>query len=422
MFANVTVKSSAIVRSIERPIFYDEAVMGVLNSSSGSSDTLTESTRDLIRMAADAALQRGPYSVVDKTVLPPSQDPHDYYHPAPYFWPRKYFGRWLPAQRRDGQRVPGTRLYEPLSEQYDRTRLQRMFDDTTVLALAWRTLGEDTYAQHAIRIVETWFVCPETRMHPHLKYAQVRMGGRQKYGSKSGIIEFKDIYFFLDAVRLLSVHPSWSAELDAGFRAWIWDYFDWLQNSPQGVAESQSRNNHGTCYDLQLASIAVFLGELDVVNSLFEGLGKRLCEQFTDDGSQPLEAGRTQTQHYFAFNLQSWLNLATLTGAVGLDLWELSLSVKRPLVRALEYFLSYINRPWELQQIDAFGQERFWPFALEYNFRQADPLQHIPLPQTLNAVVFPHYGIRPFWLMNRVSWKYLMDPNLTNPFRTDTFK
>jgi hypothetical protein len=86
---------------------------------------------------------------VQKTEVPPSGDKQDYYHPAPYWWPNPATSNGYPFVFRDGERVPGTRLYEPESDRYDRTRLQLMFDDTTTLALAWLATGRDAYAAHA---------------------------------------------------------------------------------------------------------------------------------------------------------------------------------------------------------------------------------------------------------------------------------
>src|SRR5690606_28666853 len=111
----------------------------------------------------DGALERGPYSVVDKTTLPPSGDARDYWHPAPYWWPDPARPDGLPYVWRDGERVPGTRMYEPESERYDRTRLQRLFDDTTVLALAWAVGERREHVEHAARLVQAWFVDPATR-------------------------------------------------------------------------------------------------------------------------------------------------------------------------------------------------------------------------------------------------------------------
>lgn len=204
------------------PLFYDWGSLDRLKASPADAGARSSRLLPALRACADQALQRGPYSVVDKSELPPTKDPQDYYHPAPYFWPRKYFGRWLPAKRRDGLRVPGTRLYEPESDRYDRTRLQRLFDDTTILALAWIVTAEDRYAKHAMRLVATWFVNSETRMNPHLNCAQVRPGRGRKQGSKSGVIEFKDVYFFLDAVRLLQNHSEWTTSLNQAFQSWLW--------------------------------------------------------------------------------------------------------------------------------------------------------------------------------------------------------
>ena len=64
---------------------------------------------------ADYALTQGPYSVVHKTELPPSKNVHDYYTPKPYFWPNPYTKSGVPYIRMDGQRVPGTILYDEQS-------------------------------------------------------------------------------------------------------------------------------------------------------------------------------------------------------------------------------------------------------------------------------------------------------------------
>lgn len=381
------------------PLFYDWGSLDRLKASPADAGARSSRLLPALRACADQALRRGPYSVVDKSELPPTKEPQDYYHPAPYFWPRKYFGRWLPAQRRDGLRVPGTRLYEPQSNRYDRTRLQRLFDDTTILALAWRVTAEDRYAKHAMRLVATWFVNSETRMNPHLNCAQVRPGRGRKQGSKSGVIEFKDVYFFLDAVRLLQNHSEWTKSLNQAFQSWMREYCDWLLHSRQGRAESASKNNHGTCYDLQLGSIATFLGEKDLLNAVLNGLEQRLQEQFTEKGFQPLEASRTLTQHYFAYNLQSWMNLAVLTQSLGVDLWQLSTDLKRSLECALKYFLSYRDRPWEMEQIEVFDSDRFGPLAAAYDARVRDTPQPVSLPVSLKPILFPHYGVRPFWML-----------------------
>jgi hypothetical protein len=98
---------------------------------------------------ARLALERPPEAVVDKTRLSPSGDPQDYYHPDPYWWPHPKNKDRLPYVKRDGSRIRGTVLYEPGSGRYDRTRLQRLFDDGISLALTSMLTCEDIYVEHA---------------------------------------------------------------------------------------------------------------------------------------------------------------------------------------------------------------------------------------------------------------------------------
>ncbi|MEW5785495.1 MAG: alginate lyase family protein [Bacillota bacterium] len=63
------------------------------------------------------------------------------------------------------------------------------------------------YAAHGAMILERFFVNPATRMTPHLQYAQVIPGRNKNQGVSAGIIEMKDIYYYLDAVQLFIIPP-----------------------------------------------------------------------------------------------------------------------------------------------------------------------------------------------------------------------
>ena len=55
---------------------------------------------------ADRAMSEGPFSVMDKSVTPPSGDKHDYMSQAPYFWADPSKPNGLPYIRRDGEHNP----------------------------------------------------------------------------------------------------------------------------------------------------------------------------------------------------------------------------------------------------------------------------------------------------------------------------
>jgi hypothetical protein len=403
MLDRLDVEAMKLTYAPEALTSYDEdAVADLADAAPGTSE---HQLCERLLFEADRALERGPYSVTDKTEFAPSGDRQDYFHPAPYWWPNPATPDGSPFVFRDGERVPGTRLYEPDSERYDRTRLQLMFDDTTVLALAWRATGRDDYARHAARLLRAWFVDPATRMNPHLTYAQVRGRGPGDVGAKSGLIEMKDLYYLLDAVRLVERSGTLSEEERGAFRSWLRDYLEWLQESEQGIAERLTRNNHGTCYDLQTAAIAAFLGEAELLEQTFLTSRERILEQVTPEGWQTHEMTRTQTAHYCLFNLQCWVNLATLASACGHDLWSFEGPDGRGLARAFAWLLPHMATvTWPFEQIEPFDRGRFLP--LFFTARDCAGGANSPGARALTAAAcdplyFPHDGVKPFWALGR---------------------
>ncbi|QBY01811.1 glycosyltransferase [Rhodophyticola sp. CCM32] len=401
MLDRLDVKAAGLTYDPDNLVAYDEAqIRALAKAEEGSPEHRIQGR---LLQEADIALQRGPYSVVAKTALPPSGDPHDYYNPAPYWWPNPATPNGMPFIFKDGERIPGTRLYEPESDSYDRTRLQRLFDDTTTLALAWVASDQDAYVTHAANLIRTWFIAEDSRMNPHLLYSQVRSQTAHDQGSKSGLIEMKDLYYFLDAVRLVERAGKLDDAEKAALRAWFAEYLEWLQTSEQGMAERVSPNNHGTCYDLQTASIAAYLGDADLLQSTFRTSRERILEQFTNDGQQPHEMKRTQTAHYCCFNLQGWINLANLAEACGDNLWYFEGENGRGLARVFGWLLPHLaQQKWPYQQIEPFDRGRFLP--LFFAARDRLPLTggvRLARANQVKPLFFAHDGIKPFWMLGK---------------------
>jgi len=386
-----------VVRGLdpERLTFYDEAAIAGLAHTAPDSPIALRLRRD-----ADEAVSRGPYSVIDKTTLAPSGDPHDYWHPAPYWWPNPETPDGLPYVLRDGERAPGTALFDPESGRFDRTRLQLLFDDTTILALAQRAFGKARYGEHAAALVRRWFVDPSTAMNPHLRYAQVRLGHDGNEGNRTGVIEMKDIYFFLDAVRLLADDGALGAADLAALRTWLRNYAKWLETSQQGRDESRAANNHGTMFDLQTATIGAWLGDADMLIAAVRRAQVRLHAQFDAEGAQPEELARTNTRHYCCFNLQAWTSLARVLSTCGEDLWSRTTSDGRGLGRALAWIRSTLGRgEWPYPDISTFDVSRLQPLLADYRHHYAPDSDHDGA-----AVEFRHHpdaGIAPYWTLAR---------------------
>lgn len=372
--------------------------LGLVCYATGAVDALDGPPLAALVGAAEAALTRGPFSVTHKTTLPPGGNRQDYWHPAPYWWPNRWIPGGLPYVQRDGMRVPGTRMYEPGSEAFDRTRLQRLFDDTTALALAWRRTGRAEFAEHAARNLAVWFVDPAARMTPHLRYAQVRRGRNWNRGTGAGIIEFKDLYYLLDAVRILEAGGALPEATGAGLRDWLRAYLGWLETSRQGLRERGARNNHGVYYDLQTGAILAWLGNREALRRVLIRAQTRLAAQIRSDGVQPEEMKRKTTAHYVFFTLQGWVNLLRLGRRSGLLNPDPAAGPWSRLAAGVGWALGQDLAAWPWPQIDPFDAERAAPLALHaaaLGLPAAPPA--IPAPGSVKPVFDPHDGVPPFW-------------------------
>ena len=381
-----------------RLTLYDERNLAMVHAS-GPDGPLGEIVAAL-RSDARAAISRGTFSVLDKTGCAPGGDRHDYWHPAPFWWPNPDSPDGLPYLRRDGDRRPGTELYGPGSEEFDRSNLQRVLDGTVVCALAWRVTGDRDCAEHGAALVRRWFIDPATRMNPHLRFAQARPGSDDIEDNRFGIIEMRDLYLLLDAARLLEQAGSFTVADRDAFRDWLTAYKTWLLTSRQGQDESRTRNNHGTYFDLQMAAVAHYLGDAATLNATFRRARVRASLQFDPDGSQPLELARPTSLHYCCFNLFGWIDLSAIAARCGEDLWNHRPASGASPARGAAWLLDFeAKRDWPYPQAEEFDWRRLTPLhaALSRDASEQGTamLQH----HRTSPDYSPDSGIRPYWYL-----------------------
>src|SRR5262249_9368963 len=185
---------------------------------------------------AKSALSAGPFSVVEKTNLPPSGDKHDYMSIGPYFWPDPATSNGLPYVRHDGRRNPANRTS-------DRRDLSSMMGNVETLALAWYFTGDETYANKATQLLYTCFLDSETRMNPNFQFAQAVPGVNT--GRGIGLIEMAGMTGLIDSVGLLAGSKSWTEADQRGLEKWFTQFVQWMQESKNGRDEAAAKNNHG---------------------------------------------------------------------------------------------------------------------------------------------------------------------------------
>ncbi len=315
-----------------------------------------------LRHEADAALSAGPFTVMDKEALPLSGDRHDYVSYGPYWWPDPSAPGGLPYIRRDGERNPevldGARSDSP--------RLKALATAVDALALAWY-LADDRvrYAEHAALLLRTWFVDPATRMNPHLEYGQAIPGVVD--GRGIGIIDTSCLVGLVDSVGLLGLSPAWGPGDQSALEAWFAEYLEWLLASSHGQDERHWHNNHGTWYDAQVASFALFTGQTDLAReTIADSAVARIGAHITPDGRQPHEMERTKAFDYSVFNLNAFCALAGMAPKVGEDLWGYRAANGGSIRTAIDWLAPYTDGAldWPYLQIEPLDRGRLYPLLL----------------------------------------------------------
>jgi hypothetical protein len=303
----------------------------------------------------------GPVSIVNKQQTPPSGDKHDYMSQAPYFWPDPSKPDGKPYIRRDGERNPEIRKMS------DHNTVSHLIDTVQTLSLAYYFTGDERYAQRATLLLRAFFIDPATRMNPNLEFAQGIPGINS--GRGIGIIETQRMVDLVDSVGLLADSKAWTAADDRALRQWFDQYLTWLLESPHGKDESSQKNNHGTHYDVQVVTYALFLGKRDIATRVLREVPeKRIAVQIEPDGRQPLELARTKAWSYSIMNLRGLLQLQKLSQDAGVELPD------ERLKAALEFLRPYAvgEKKWPYPQINGFRREGAM-FLIRWDEHQISP-------------------------------------------------
>lgn len=321
-----------------------------------------------IEKFAENAMKVGPYSVMMKERVPPSGDKHDFLSMAPYHWPDPKSRNGLPYIRRDGERNPEA------AKVPDHEYLVATADAAYTLSVAYYLTRDDKYSDRAALLLRTWFLDPATRMNPNMNHAQYIAGVNA--GRGAGLIETRHVSKVVDTLGLLAGSKAWTAADENGMRDWLTAYFNWLQTSKNGRSEAKAPNNHGSWYEQQLATVALYLGKDDVARDVLRKRATaRIAHQFEPDGRQPYELQRTKAMHYSSFNLLALTHLARAADTASVDLWRFSTSDGRNMRKGIDWLLPYISgeKKWEYQQIADFDFSVIEPVLLWSALKYDDP-------------------------------------------------
>jgi Alginate lyase len=287
-----------------------------------------------LRKDAAKAFNAGPWTVTTAPNLAPGGDPHQYVTLSRYWWPNPSTANGLPFVRRDGQTDPLVARYP------DETYLDQTVAAVSTLVHAYALLGDQSAAGRAAVLLRTFFIDPATAMAPDADFAQLAPGQTQSRGD--GVLDTRVLIRLVDDLRLLHGSSAWTPADNTAITHWLASFLDWLQTSPVGKAAKAEPNNHGTWYDAEVASLALYLGRPEAAQQIVEHyVADQEPKQIGRDGSQPLELARPDSWEYSTFNLDAAMVLSLDARYVGIDLFSCTPNGAGSIAAALAYLLPF---------------------------------------------------------------------------------
>lgn len=258
---------------------------------------------------------------------------HDFFSEGDYWWPdpKNPDG---PYVQRDGMTNPGNFVAH-------RQALMGLSVHMPALTAAWVLTREKRYANKAAEHLRAWFVDEKTRMNPNLQYAQAIHG--RTTGRGTGVIDTIHLVEVVQAIPFIASAGALTGTELSIVKTWFADYTAWMTTSKNGIEERDTKNNHATCWGMQVAAFAKLTGDrpqLDYVRNRFRSV--YIPNQEGTDGSFPQELARTKPYGYSLFNLDAMATICQLLSSPQDDLWHWETNDGRGIAKAVAYLYPFI--------------------------------------------------------------------------------
>lgn len=303
---------------------------------------------------ASWAMQQQPVTVTAQSSPRSAGTKHDFFSEGDYWWPDST-NLQGPYIQRDGMTNPDNFVAH-------RQAMIRFSRIVGALASAYTITGDVRYVRHAFRHIHAWFVDPATRMNPSLLYAQAIKG--RATGRGIGIIDTIHLMEVAQGIKVMAKAKGADKQVVVAARNWFADYLDWLTTHPYGKDEMDAKNNHGTCWVMQVASFARLTNNealLDFCRERYKTI--LLPNQMAEDGSFPQELRRTKPYGYSLFNLDAMTMICQVLSDEKHNLWAYQTPDGRSIQKAIRYLYPFVadKRKWPLKPDVMYWNE--WPVA-----------------------------------------------------------
>jgi hypothetical protein len=359
---------------------------------------ISEQEQNYIIETATSYLDSVPVTVTASISERSEGGPHDFYSEGDYWWPdpENPDGPYI---RRDGQTNPDNFVAHRLAM----IRLSRIVGMETS---AYLLTGDEKFAKAVANHLNAWFVQHETKMNPSLNYAQAIKG--RVTGRGIGIIDAIHLIEVARSVEILEQNNAIPEETIAGTKQWFDEFVNWLTISEYGQDEMNTKNNHATCWVMQVGAFARLTENEEVLTLCRERFKNILLpNQMGVDGSFPLELERTKPYGYSLFNLDAFMTAAEILSDGNHNLYQYETSDGKNLELGAEFMYPYVKdkSKWPYQPDVMYWDE--WPVRhpfLLFAGRAYNRPQYIELWKTLEGYPETQEVIRNLPIRNPLIW------------------
>ena len=348
--------------------------------------------------AADQYLSEKPVTITASHSPRSSGGLHDYFSEGDYWWPDPN-NPTGPYIQRDG-------MSNPDNFNDHRRALMRLSVQVPALAAAWAISQDKRYANHAADHLRAWFINEQTRLNPNLQYAQAIHG--RFTGRGTGIIDTIHLVEVARAIEVLAGSGALSNTEQMTIKQWFTDYLTWLTTSKNGIDEREARNNHGSCWVMQVAAFAHLTGDQKLLQYCRDRFKTVLLpNQLAADGSFPEELRRTKPYGYSLINLEALATVCRILSTPEDNLWAFTLADGRNLSRAMEFITPFIRnkKAWRAKPDVMYDAE--WPMrqnSLLFAGWGLNRPDYLELWKNLRADSTVEEVIRNFFIRQPVLW------------------
>ncbi len=354
--------------------------------------------RPRVLKQADGYLKERPITITASESSRSAGGKHDYFSEGDYWWPD--------PKNADGPYIQREGMSNPGNFAAHRKALLRLSVEAPALCAAWVLSRERKYADHAAAHLRGWFIDKQTRMNPNLQYAQAIHG--RTTGRGTGIIDTIQLVEVVRGADAIEPSGALSTGEQQAIRKWFSDYLVWLTTSKNGQEERDAKNNHATCWVMQVTEFAAYTRNTELQDDCRQRFKTVLMPgQMAADGSFPQELRRTKPYSYSLFNLEAMSAICQILSSREDDLWTFTLPDGRCMRKAIAFLYPYI------------ADKQQWPFPADVMYFDQWPLrqqsllfaglafhkpEYLELWQRLNPAPGVEEAIRNYPIRQPVLW------------------